>query len=901
MGIDRGRATREVTSMLSRGALGLASSRTRRAFALSWSVLFILSLLLQYATFAMAPSALAAHNEGLFELDGNAVDNTAAAFEPADDWDSTNHSLAHFFAGAATEAEANDTTYFTTGGSKDENDIPSWAITSTAVPDKDELTDAYGAIYDKNGETWFYFGADRFDNDGDAQIGFWFFQNKVGIANGDFTGTHADGDVLILSEYTNGGVVDLVCAYEWDGAGGGSNIAAKGNCDPATSGSHLNLVAAGAACDVADGTFDICARTNAATATAPWTFTNKDGAHDFATGQFFEGGINLSSMFGGQPPCFGTFLAETRSSQETDAQLKDFALGSLSTCVPPTITTTSSTANADFGGSVTDTANLSGSSGNASGTVSFFICNPAQVTAAGCPVGAGAQVGSAVAVNTAGNPNTATSAAYTVGVTAAAAGKYCWRAEYTPDADSQYLAGSHTNATTECFTVAPATISIAKTANPAGPVNAGDSIGFDVVVSNTGTQTTLGVSVNDPLPAGVDWTLGAITGGASCAINGAVGSEVLTCTKATLAAGASFSVHVSAQTDKTDCGTISNTANVTTSNDGAGISTASVVVNCPDVTVQKTAKTGVLKVGDTAEWDIVVSNIGTGIAHDVTLTDPLPGNISWQVSHAGCSIVGSTLTCSLGDLAPNASVTIVVTGNTDTEGSESQDCITLDNTATVTSSNEPASAGGNNEASASIVVTCTSALVIDKTLADTGATDPDLGVPAADIGDTLHYTLAYSGAGPLTNAVITDVLPQGLEYVAGTALGNADFNNGTYDSATRTITWHAKGTLPDPASGAVTYDAKVLATAPDFAQPLVNIATIDSDQTPPDSDTAAVAVLAPPEELTPPPTDTFTPQTGTSNPGFALMLILLGVAAVTLSIGFVTPVPARMSRRDRRG
>src|SRR5439155_3179303 len=58
-------AHREVISMLSRGALALASSRTRRGIALSWSVLFILSLLLQYATFALAPAALAVHDDGL--------------------------------------------------------------------------------------------------------------------------------------------------------------------------------------------------------------------------------------------------------------------------------------------------------------------------------------------------------------------------------------------------------------------------------------------------------------------------------------------------------------------------------------------------------------------------------------------------------------------------------------------------------------------------------------------------------------------------------------------------------------------------------------------------------------------------------------------------------------------
>ena len=94
---------------------------------------------------------------------------------------------------------------------------------------------------------------------------------------------------------------------------------------------------------------------NNGTETAPWNFENKDGDDFFAKGQFFEGGINLSDLFGGDAPCFSTFLAETRSSQEVEAQLKDFALGSLDTCVPPDIKTDSSVSDADFGDEVTDT------------------------------------------------------------------------------------------------------------------------------------------------------------------------------------------------------------------------------------------------------------------------------------------------------------------------------------------------------------------------------------------------------------------------------------------------------------------------------------------------------------------------------------------------------------------
>jgi hypothetical protein len=44
-----------------------------------------------------------------------------------------------------------------------------------------------------------------------------------------------------------------------------------------------------------------------------------------------------------------------------------------------------------------------------------------------------------------------------------------------------------------------------------------------------------------------------------------------------------------------------------------------------------------------------------------------------------------------------------------------------------------------------------------------------------------------------------------------------------------------------------------------------------------------------------------TPEMTPSNPGFTLMLVLLGLAGLVLSIGFVTPTPERVRRRDRQG
>jgi len=80
--------------------------------------------------------------------------------------------------------------------------------------------------------------------------------------------------------------------------------------------------------------------------------------------------------------------------------------------------------------------------------MTFFLCNGAQVTAGGC-VSGGSQVGGAKAI-VAGSATSDPSSALQFN------GKYCWRTLYTPDPTLAgiYEPATHTNATTECFTVA---------------------------------------------------------------------------------------------------------------------------------------------------------------------------------------------------------------------------------------------------------------------------------------------------------------------------------------------------------------------------------------------------------------------------------------------------------------
>lgn len=176
------------------------------------------------------------------------------------------------------------------------------------------------------------------------------------------------------------------------------------------------------------------------------------------------------------------------------------------------------------------------------------------------------------------------------------------------------------------------------------------------------------------------------------------------------------------------------------------------------------------------------------------------------------------------------------------------------------------------------------------------------GIPQATVGETLTYTVTYTVSnGPLTNAVLTDVLPTGL-----TSASNAPFsisNGGTYDAGSNSITWHL-GTLAT-GSGSVTYQVKVTASAVAAAQPLLNTATITTAEIGPISATArvlaqAVQAATGTPKVTPPPTST--PDNRTSNGGgLNLALVLLALAGIMTTVGLLTPAPSRARRRDRRG
>jgi hypothetical protein len=418
--------------------------------------------------------AQAVHDDGVFELEGNAQADPAV---PGQDWSQicvaaegpgcTGPSATASAQSFQDDGAAN-ATIFTGGGSKDDLDISQWEWKDQAggLPDKDNLTHAYAARYraeidagHAGLETLLYFGADRFDNSGDAQIGFWFLQGDVGLITGSGGGSkntfgpdfHTPGDILVLSNFTGGGTDPTIRVFMWSPGAPG---AIGGNLLP-IGGSETTPAECGSATQD-----DFCAITNPSDGTpSPWTYLNKDNQTSFGESEFYEGGINLSSSVfppGLQTECFAAFAAETRSSSSVSATLKDFIIDSFAPC-NATINTEPSSTSIVLGGTLTDTATVTGEGGGTpTGHVIFHVCGPG--TTAPNPLDAngrcstgGALVGPATGVLLVGL-NATQAAATSPAFQPPAVGDYCWRGDYVPDAGSQYSAVSDFDVS-ECFTV----------------------------------------------------------------------------------------------------------------------------------------------------------------------------------------------------------------------------------------------------------------------------------------------------------------------------------------------------------------------------------------------------------------------------------------------------------------
>ncbi len=233
---------------------------------------------------------------------------------------------------------------FTGGGSKDPNTLDKWLYVNGNTPNKDALNDGYVAAYnDSTGDFNLVMGANRFDPNGSANIGIWFFQNSITLGppskangTGPFVGSHANGDLFVIAQFVTGGGVSVPAVYSWNqpglpnafngGCAAGVTKPTPGQCADA----NLLLLAAPTV-NICASNQPYCSITNSATVTGNWP-----NSGSMVSPLFWEGGIDVSAALRvigiNTVPCFSSFLEETRSSPTTSSTLKDFLLGPFNLC-----------------------------------------------------------------------------------------------------------------------------------------------------------------------------------------------------------------------------------------------------------------------------------------------------------------------------------------------------------------------------------------------------------------------------------------------------------------------------------------------------------------------------------------------------------------------------------------
>ena len=286
------------------------------------------------------PPAQAVHDDSApilnspFELDGDAIQDSALH-----DWDTVLAPISGgvpnpagggaVFINDGPNAPGGKETSAWESSNKDIDTIDTWARkTAKVTPDKNNITNAYAKAFSVDHDDdpgtpkhlFIYFGADRFANNGDAALGFWFFKEDVGVDNGGFSGNHTDDDLLVQVDFVNGGSSSEIQIFRWKGAGTGSH----GTLD------ELQFEAANGTIVCTDDD-SACAITNDSNEPSPWNYAPKSGvAGTFPQESFYEGAIDVTALIG--EVCFSSFMAETRTSHSETAELADFALGDFNLC-----------------------------------------------------------------------------------------------------------------------------------------------------------------------------------------------------------------------------------------------------------------------------------------------------------------------------------------------------------------------------------------------------------------------------------------------------------------------------------------------------------------------------------------------------------------------------------------
>lgn len=386
-----------------------------------------------------------------------------------------------------------------------------------------------------------------------------------------------------------------------------------------------------------------------------------------------------------------------------------------------------------------------------------------------------------------------------------------------------------------------ADLQLTKSVSDATP-DVGDVITYTLRVENLSGNTTDNVQITDILPSGLTFVSASPSTGNYISATG-----IWNLGATPLSPGDAETLSISARVRTGTAGqTIRNRASIDNASkvdpDTANNSSVvSVTVRYIDLAISKTASTTSPADGDPVSFTVTVTNKGSVPATGVQVYDKLPVQLYNDVSGGGSNVaVTTTFTdptdsyslsswmWTIGDLAVGASATMILNATVKIPNGGSS---TFFNLAQIAASDQADPFPADNAASVLLGVTGTDIEVVSKT-----ASSLTPAAPTGGVNDIVTYTIVVRNNGPndATNLSISEVLPAGLSYVAGSAtddytppVGETDLTAYAANTGIWKLGYKAGGNTIFPVGAVVTLTLQAEVTAPAGTR-ITNTAAVNS-------------------------------------------------------------------------
>ena len=325
----------------------------------------------------------------------------------------------------------------------------------------------------------------------------------------------------------------------------------------------------------------------------------------------------------------------------------------------------------------------------------------------------------------------------------------------------------------------------------------GGTLTYTFTITNAGPNTATSVAFTNVLPAGVTLVSAGASQGtvlttpASVIVNlgtlnaGAIATvtNVVTVTTAAIPQGVTNGTLTSVANvaaNETDLNPVNNSVSVVTT------------VNRPvaDLGLAQTVAPDPVVVGYSLTNTVVITNRGPGTALSAVLTEPLPPGAGFIAASSSSTVgtitsAGGTVTCALGDLASNATATVIIVLTNSAPG------LMTNAVSLSTGSYDPVST--NNSATYVATVVNPSPQIINAGAVLTYESGPVNG--AIDPGETVTLSLALANIGSLDTVNLkATLLPSGgVTSPSGPQYYGALIHGGP--SAARSFTFTAASVL----------------------------------------------------------------------------------------------------------